>query len=173
MKNVYMKKTYSSLIQNLFLSVFLPGVFLVFSCGYAAYAQASSDTSVTRILNTAYSLIHSNPSEAIKLFEESVALDPTNVASHRQLGYLYNSEGKSEMALQQFRAAEKIQSSDAIKLQIAYVLLSQGNQNEADIILDELQSSSDTEIAEKAKSLRSKPQIEMSSEPIRDRKSVV
>ena len=79
-----------------------------------------------------------------------IAIDPSNIAARRQLGYLYLSQDKSEGALEQFQASEKIRGSDTIKLQIAYILGSLHRQNEANDVFRGLQQSIDSRIREKA-----------------------
>ncbi|MBI4548618.1 MAG: tetratricopeptide repeat protein [Ignavibacteriae bacterium] len=102
----------------------------------------------------AYSILQSNPSEATRLFERAVALDPSNELARRQLGYLYISQGKHEQALDQFNAAQQVKPSDTTKLQIAYILNSLDRRDEASQIFQELESSSVPTIRQKASDAR-------------------
>ncbi|MDI6765610.1 MAG: hypothetical protein QME52_02115 [Bacteroidota bacterium] len=114
-------------------------------------SQIVQDSSLAIILERAYSLLDNNPNEAERLFEKAISLEPMNVVYRRQLGYLYNSLQKYDLALRQFYFAESLNSSDTIKLQIAYTYSLMGQKEKAEKILKELESSSSQDIREKAK----------------------
>ncbi|HZY10688.1 MAG TPA: tetratricopeptide repeat protein [Bacteroidota bacterium] len=131
--------------MNSFVGLILLGI-----TNTAVFSQSPPDTSASAILNQAYPLIEQNPTEAIKLFERALIIEPENILARRQLGYLYMREGKNELALQQFTAAEKIRQSDTTKLQIAFLLNTMEHKDEAKLIFQELQYSSDPEIQAQA-----------------------
>jgi tetratricopeptide (TPR) repeat protein len=114
------------------------------------HSIAVSQESPGAILNRAYELITTDPGQAARLFEQASVLDPSNVAIKKQLGYLYLSQQKNEEALEQFSASEKIQPSDTIKLQRAYILSSLRKPEEAKTLFSELTSSPYPDIREKA-----------------------
>lgn len=109
-----------------------------------------SQADVPTLLNRAYEVLQSHPQEAIPLFERIVALDSSNLLARRQLGYLYQSTQKNALALEQFQASENIRSSDSIKLQIAYLLISLHRTDEGRKIFSGLKSSVYPEIAQQA-----------------------
>jgi hypothetical protein len=112
--------------------------------------QADADTSAPVLLLRAYEKLNSSPAEATPLFERAVVLDPSNILARRQLGYLYLSQQKNALSLEQFQASEQIHSSDSIKLQIAYLLISLGRVEEGRKAFAGLKSSVYPDIAEKA-----------------------
>jgi hypothetical protein len=125
-------------------------VFLVlFICVLPAKVFAQ-DSSAANLMNRAYELSSTHPDEAAKLLTQAIAIEPSNITARRQLGYLYLSQQKSEAALEQFQASEKIRPSDTIKLQIVYILGSLRRQSEANEILRGLQQSTDPSIRAKA-----------------------
>jgi len=135
-------------------------VYLLFKIGCISvflsqfvYAQGVQDTSVSELMNSGYKLIETSPLEAIQYFERVIEVQPSNLQARRQLGYLYDKLGKYTEALIHFNAAEAIQSSDIIKLQIAYVYLAQNNREAANKILSELLSSTDSVVNENASRL--------------------
>ena len=114
------------------------------------FAQGEGDTTVKLIVAQAYSILESNPTEATKLFERAVTMNPSHELARRQLGYLYLSQGKHEQALEQFNAAQQVRPSDTTQLQIAYVLNTLERKDEALQIFQELESSPDPQIRTKA-----------------------
>ncbi|RCK73617.1 MAG: hypothetical protein IGBAC_0065 [Ignavibacteriae bacterium] len=104
------------------------------------------------LLNRAYSIISSNPKEAISLFEEAAQLAPENVSIQKQIGYLYIDENDNESALKYFKLAEQISPSDTIKLQIAYLLNALNRNDEALEYFKQIKESSDKDIRSKAQS---------------------
>lgn len=112
----------------------------------------SADTSLGRVLALAYSMLRVNSPEAERYFEKAVAMDPSNVPVRKQLGYLYISEKKNELALEQFRTVDSLHPSDSTKLQMVYVLKSLHRNPEAQQILNGLQSSTIPDIRERATS---------------------
>src|ERR1041385_6548554 len=117
---------------------------------YTSQGQVNQENSVESLLSKAYSLLSSDPQEATTLFERAEMMDPSNVTVRRQLGYLYESQGKHTEALNEFYAAEGLKSSDTIKLQIAYALLSLNRVEDANRTFDELKSSPYDDIRKKA-----------------------
>ena len=113
-------------------------------------AQNEADTSLTSILTRAYTLLDTNSIEAEQLFEQAVKISPNDVSLHRQLGYLYSGHNKSEQALKEFEQAEIILPSDTIKLQMAFIHLSIGNEDEAATVLRGLSNSPDQYIHKSA-----------------------
>ena len=103
--------------------------------------QAVNDTALAALLSRAYALLAINSPEAPALFARAVELDSSNVLVRKQLGYLYQANGKFEEALQQFVAADRLQPSDSTKLQVAYVLSAMGRSSEATELLHKLQAS--------------------------------
>ena len=116
---------------------------------YSAAAQVSAD-SLTTLLNEAYTMMKTNPDRAEQLFEQAVKISPNDFVLHRQLGYLYSEHNKHEQALKEFEQAEAIQPSDTIKLQMAFIHLSIGNEDEAVTLLRELDDSPDQYIRKSA-----------------------
>ena len=116
---------------------------------YSAAAQVSAD-SLTTLLNEAYTMMKTNPDRAEQLFEQAVKISPNDFVLHRQLGYLYSEHNKHEQALKEFEQAEAIQPSDTIKLQMAFIHLSIGNEDEAVTLLRELGDSPDQYIRKSA-----------------------
>jgi hypothetical protein len=126
---------------------------LTFSLTVFSKAQVQpvvKDTSVALVLARAYSLQQVNPNEAARYFEQAITLDSTNIQTRRDLGYLYISLRKMEQSLEQFQAAERLKSSDTIKLQIAYILAGLNRNAAAEIVFHELVSSPDKEIRDRA-----------------------
>ncbi|MBI1805451.1 MAG: hypothetical protein HYR76_00180 [Ignavibacteria bacterium] len=115
--------------------------------------QVSQDTSLASIVARAYSMLRVNSPDAERYFEKAVIMDPSNVLIRKQLGYLYLSEKKNDLALAQFQAADSLQPSDSTKLQIAYILIRSHRQADADHILNALQSSTIPDIRERALSV--------------------
>ncbi|MBI5477049.1 MAG: tetratricopeptide repeat protein [Ignavibacteriales bacterium] len=122
---------------------------LIISGKNIAFAQEASD-SLTVILNQAYDLMQSNPDQAQHLFERAVQIAPNDVSLRRQLGYFYNERNQLEKSLQQFEEAEKIQPSDTIKLQMAFILVSLNREDNAVTVLRELTNSQDENIKKSA-----------------------
>lgn len=114
-------------------------------------AQPYSDSSVVTILTRAYAMLKVHSPDAVKYFERAVALDSTNGATRRQLGYIYHSQLKYDGALEQFRAAEALRPSDTTRLQIGYELESLQRWAEADSIFRLLDSSPYPDIRAQAK----------------------
>jgi len=115
--------------------------FLVLASLSLSYGQAVNDTALATLLSRAYALLAINSPEAPALFERAVELDSSNVLVRKQLGYLYQANGKFEEALGQFVAADRMQPSDSTKLQVAYVLSALGRSQEATELLHTLQAS--------------------------------
>ena len=113
-------------------------------------AQAQEDNSVASLLNRAYTLLQTDPQQATKLFEEARDKEPENINTHRQLGYLYQSQTKYEDALNEFRKSEDLRSSDTIKLQIGYVLVAMNKFDNANEMFSDVSNSNDPEIRKKA-----------------------
>jgi tetratricopeptide (TPR) repeat protein len=109
---------------------------------YPAAAQVSAD-SLTILLDEAYAMMTTNLDRAEQLFEQAVKISPNDFVLHRQLGYLYSEHNKHEQALKEFEQAEAIQPSDTIKLQMAFIHLSMGNEDEAVTLLRVLGDSPD------------------------------
>ncbi len=112
-------------------------------------AQAP-DTSTSGLMNRGFGLVNSDRSEAIKAFLRVTSRDSGNLLAQRQLGYLFLVERKDTAALSHFLSAERIQSSDTIRLQIAFVLSRLGRKAEAEELLAHLKYSSDPAIREQA-----------------------
>ena len=112
--------------------------------------QAVNDTALAALLSRAYALLAINSPEAPSLFERAVELDSSNVLVRKQLGYLYQGNGKFEEALRQFVAADRMQPSDSTKLQVAYVLSALGRTPEATELLHTLQLSPYQDIRDRA-----------------------
>lgn len=128
-----------------------PHIFVALFAAMFSHAVGQHlDTSIAHRMNQAYSVMATNPAEATRLFSEVVARDPQNVVAVRELGYLALSAGKSETALSWFEASERILPSDTIKLQIAYILASQRNDEEAKALFRTLHESPDRTISRKA-----------------------
>lgn len=111
-------------------------------------AQVVTDSSLYKILDSAYAMLRINSAEAERLFEKAVSVDPTNVTIRNQLGYLYHSQKKYELSIEQFNISDSLRSSDTIKLQIAFDLLALNRQTEAEIILQQLRWSKYPDIRE-------------------------
>ena len=129
--------------------IFFGSMILLLQSGLQA--QPYSDSSVTTILTRAYAMLKIKSPDAVKLFERAAALDPTNVATRKQLGYIYHSQLNYGGALEQFRAAESLRPSDTTKLQIGYELESLQRWAEADSIFRSLNSSPYPDIRAQAK----------------------
>jgi hypothetical protein len=97
-----------------------------------------------------YAAVAENPAEAISIFEEIVRDHATNVQARRQLGSLYVSAGRTEEALEQFRASDTLCPSDTTKLQIAYLLTVLSRPAEARSTFAALEGSTDPEIRAQA-----------------------
>ncbi len=123
---------------------------LILLLSSSIYAQSTHDSTAVEVLNRAYDLLNTNPTEAAKLFARVVEIQPSNIVARRQLGYLYLAQEKQELALEQFQASERLRSSDTISLQIAYLLVSLGRRDEANKIFHQLQNNGDQSIKEKA-----------------------
>ena len=100
--------------------------------------------------DSAYFLLTAKPEEAARLFRQALSADPSNVALHRQLGYLYMSRDDQDAALEQFELADYYGPSDTIKLQRAYLLTSLGRTDDAKILLRQLGDSPLPELKETA-----------------------
>ena len=140
-----------------------PHIFVVLLAGMFGHAFGQDlDSSITQRMNHAYSVMATNPAEATRLFSEVVAREPQNVAALRELGYLTLSAGEHETALSWFEASERILPSDTIKLQMAYILATQRNDEEAKALFRTLLDSRDKNISRKADveldALTSKPE---------------
>jgi tetratricopeptide (TPR) repeat protein len=143
-----MIKQHKKSLKYLFLINTL--LFLTISiCHYPAMAQVSAD-SLAILLNEAYAIMQTNPDRSEQLFEQALKISPNDLALHRQLGYLYSEHNKSEQALIEFKHAEAIQPSDTIKLQMAFILVSLGREDEAVTALRELSGSRDENIKKSA-----------------------
>jgi len=88
-----------------------------------------------------YALLKSNPAEAKKRFLKAAEIDSTNFYVQRQLGFIYLQEQDYPRSLQRFQAAERLSSTDVVRLQIAYVLNQMGKKDESKAILAELKYS--------------------------------
>lgn len=113
--------------------------------GLVALAQGQSmDTSAVMFINRAYELLGSNKIEATRLFHRALEIEPNNLLALRQLAYLSVSDKDRPRALELFQSSERVQSSDTIKLQIAYLLTDLGKKESAKSIFVQLTSSSDS-----------------------------
>lgn len=126
---------------------FMSGALLVST---TASSQSARDTSADAIVNRAFGFLNTNRQEARRLFERAVKIAPANLLARRQLGYLYLSESQHAKSLEQFQASEGIHSSDSIRLQIAYLLMSLQRVDDAKLIFEELRGSSDQSIRDRA-----------------------
>lgn len=143
-----MIKQHKKTLKYLFLINTL--LFLTISiCHYPATAQVSADSLAT-LLNEAYDIMQTNPDRAAQLFEQALKISPNDLILHRQLGYLYSENNKLEQALKEFEKAEAIQPSDTIKLQMAFILVSLGREDDAVTALRELCNSRDENIKKSA-----------------------
>ncbi|MBI1805110.1 MAG: tetratricopeptide repeat protein [Ignavibacteriae bacterium] len=95
-------------------------------------------------------MVRTNPSDAAKLFEHAIELDPSNRETRQALGFVYIALADYERALQQFSAVQDIRRSDTLQLQIGYTLLALYRTNEAYKIFHELTGSLNPDIREKA-----------------------
>ncbi|MBI5020848.1 MAG: tetratricopeptide repeat protein [Ignavibacteriales bacterium] len=116
---------------------------------HQAIAQVPTD-SLAILVNEGYAIMQSNPDRAEQLFEQALTISPNDLALRRQLGYLYSDNNKPERALKEFEKAEAIQSSDTIKLQMAFIQLTNGHEDKAVTILRELTESQDLFIKKSA-----------------------
>jgi hypothetical protein len=146
-KNEYMPNYQTNPLKYILLIFFF--IFLIITGKNIAFAQEESD-SLKIILNQAYDLMQSNPDQAQYLFEKAVQIAPNDVSLRRQLGYFYNEHNQLEKSLQQFEEAEKIQPSDTIKLQMAFILISLKKEDNAVTVLRELTNSRDENIKKSA-----------------------
>src|SRR5262245_56228218 len=86
---------------------------ILFCCAlFLSSAVVLAQDSASELMNRAYGLVNTNPDEAAKLLVRVTEIDPSNIAAHRQLGYIYLSKKNYDGALEQFQASEKIRSSD-------------------------------------------------------------
>lgn len=150
--------------KSAFRIVFL--CFAVFFGAKSCTAQTAADTSVSALLTRAYSLLSTDKQEAIGLFERAILKEPNNLLARRQLGYLYLSEYENAKSLEHFQAAERIQSSDTIKLQVAYILISLQRHDEAKSVFRELKGSQNSEIREQAET-----QLEVMPAPVESKRN--
>jgi len=126
-------------ISFILLRIVLSGVSL-------AQQGSSEEESVYALMTRGYELLRHDPEAAINLFEQVVALDPSNVNARKQLGSTYISVGRLEEALTQFSVADYLSPSDTTKLQIAYLLNSLGLDRESYTQFEKLESSSNPDI---------------------------
>lgn len=112
---------------------------------YSAFAQTRAD-SVSILVNEAYGILTTDTVKAIEMFEKAVGISPDDLLLHRQLGYIYEDQNQSAKALKHFEESERIQSSDTIRLQIAFILISIGRDDEAAQLLRGLRQSGDENI---------------------------
>jgi tetratricopeptide (TPR) repeat protein len=108
--------------------------------------RAQTDSSLATILARAYSMLQVNSPDAEILFEKATAMDPSNVSVRKQLGYIYNSNKKYDMALQQYTIADSLSPSDTTKLNMAHALVLLNRKKEAKSIVRQLQKSSSPDI---------------------------
>jgi tetratricopeptide (TPR) repeat protein len=112
--------------------------------------EPTHDVSVADLLARGYKIIESNPAAAVPIFEQAVKADSTNLLARRQLASLYITSGRPNEALEQLRYANHLHYSDTTALQIAYLLNSLGENQEAYALFTQLNASSNPEIREKA-----------------------
>ncbi len=82
-----------------------------------------------------------DPPMAVPYFQRVIELDSTNFQAHAALGYLYHSLKDYPNALKEFSAADHLQPSDTLKLQMAYTLMSLGQDTAAYSLFDRLAAS--------------------------------
>ena len=111
---------------------------LLFLRAEISLGRSQQDSLLPSLHNRAYPLTQSNPNESISLSEQAAKIDLQNVTVRRQLGYLYESQGKHDEALKQLYVAENINSSDTIKLQIGYILAAMNQIDDANQVFDKL-----------------------------------
>ena len=116
------------------------------------YLNAQTVREIDSLLNRAYSIINTNPKEAIELFETASMLDPQNVLIKKQLGYLSINQKNFDNALKYFISADQILPSDTTKLQIAYLLNTLNRNSEALDYFYKIRYSDDPDIRSKAQS---------------------
>ncbi len=122
---------------------------LLLGPGKPAGAQTVID-SLGTFLARGYSMVRTGTPGAEKYFEQAIAIDPSNAMVHKQLGYLYHSGGRDELAVQQFSAADSLQPSDTTKLQIAYWLSALNRGREAKLLYQRLAASPSPDIRDAA-----------------------
>lgn len=126
--------------------------FLVLSSTDRLQGQVGSGSeNISALLANAYTKLGERSPDAIKLFEEVVRIDSTNILARRQLGSLYVTAGRTEDALSQFTIANTLLRSDTTDAQIGYLLASLGRTEEAQYRFDKLRSSSDRGIRAKSR----------------------
>jgi tetratricopeptide (TPR) repeat protein len=105
-----------------------------------------TDTSVFTLLTRGFATMRVDPSSAIPYFKRVLEIDSSNFQAHATLGYLYHSRGNLNDALTELSAADRLQPSDTLKLQIGYTLVSMHRDSAAYTIFDRLSTSPDPEI---------------------------
>jgi tetratricopeptide (TPR) repeat protein len=133
-----------------FSPIFLAAVLLNFLASVSAHTQVVQDSSLATILARAYSMLQVGSPDAERLFRKAESMDPSSELIRSQLGYLYHSQKRYDLALQEFRAADSLRPSDSTKLQIAYTLASLDRTDEAKGMFKELQSSPIPNLREQA-----------------------
>ena len=117
---------------------------LLFCClsllGPASRAQAPLPI-LDSLFHHGYTLLQTDPDRAATVFEQIVARDSANVTALRQLGSIYSGLGDRALALIAWQAAQRHLASDTIGLQIAYVLSSLGQHEEAARLFEDLSGS--------------------------------
>jgi len=135
-------KTTSNLIVYIILAI-------VLSFSYV-FSQHVESPYLNQIVDSAYTMLNVNTSEAERLFQKAVSIDPTNISLRNQLGYIYHSQQKYALAIEQFQISDSLNPSDTVKLQIAFELILLNKQDEAKKILHYLESSNNSNIREAA-----------------------
>jgi hypothetical protein len=124
--------------------------FLLLIAAVPARGQSVRDTTLAEVLSRAYSMLKVNSPDAARLFEQALRIDPNNLLVRRQLGYLYQSQGRNDLAIGQFVAADTLSPSDTMKMQIAYCLKALKWGAEADAYFQTLTSSPNEDIRHRA-----------------------
>jgi len=114
--------------------------------GVAQDAEQPAERSIRDLFDQGYTTLQTDPAGAIPIFEEIVRLDSANLLAQRQLGSLYLGAGRTEDALERFRAAYQIYPSDTTGMQIAFLLNALGRNMEAYKMFRSLRRSENPEI---------------------------